>query len=157
MKKLFSTPVYFVLSLISALFIVSSIDADLTYQVVGVGGAMVVVLFSTLVFDPLRAREPVRLEAIILLALMYLIFLGMSIITALASYYELFAPASITRPEALFYPGAVAGLIGIFFWIGIGVAVPRSKRRRRRKEMRKEDERLKREMEPREVGFVDFD
>lgn len=128
MRKFFSNKTYLVLSLISALFILFQIETDATPQVVGVILAMVVVFFSTLVLDPLRQGKFPRPEVIVFLALIYLGFLCIGIIVAATSYYQVFSPALMAAEQALFYPSAAAVLIGIFFWIGVGIIVPKYER-----------------------------
>lgn len=148
MQKYFSTWVYVVLSLTTAILISLLIETDAAFKINGVTAAVIIVIFSELIFDRLQQERLPKPKDMLFVMALYSVPILMVISTAYSGYHELVAFEFITTTEALVLPSAAAFIMGILFWIGSRIIVPWYKNRKYHKEMRKEHAEMKDKMSP---------
>lgn len=148
MQKFFSTPVYVVLSLTTALFISLLIETDAASKINGITAAVIIVIFSELFFDRLQQERLPKPQDMLFVTVLYSVPLLIVISTAFTGYHELAAFEFITATEALVFPSVAAFLIGIVFWIGSRIITPWYEDWKYRKKIQKEHKKMKNEVSP---------
>jgi formate-dependent nitrite reductase membrane component NrfD len=153
MKKLFSIPVYIVLSIIVSLLIIFLYEAHYFFRVFGGAVAAVSIANSSVIFVPRQRNEIVELWDQFVATIIYLIFLSGGIITAAANYYEMYDSATFANLNVVIFPGASAALLGIIYLIGTEKVIPALEKRKRRKVYKA----IRGKMDSIEEGFMHLD